>query len=510
MRESEIKFATKGVGFESNIGTIKATIEFLKKFKKQSELVENANAADAFNYIYVMTAHYISGSTDLLNIYNEKNLLQVLYNVIEYFSSICNTLKVPGIDGYSKHDARKNDIMRISLQILNFLLLNSIKLRSKYFQMCGARGLLKFLNTEKFCNNFQNEEIFSKIVTNINLLSKNADLYKYEWNELNAVETILKVSKIYSPFKLIAYLTFINIANDKQINKLPELNDVIEETTRIIIKAAKSMATGNLIRERHPFIEDDETTSYYDVYVVPIDDNKLRFSLTGILLNLNKLSVNNKIKYTIYTKANFKESLREIILNGSIIEKRYSLHLLAQLCFDDQVLGEVDKDTELIKYIESMTKPENCSMKAMRKLCEQIKWRLTMENTESDLIKNEDKAKTVFISYYSNTKELCFAIRSFLEKHGFKVLIDVNEGSRINPIIKAVESCDYFLMCLTEKYRQSVSCQLEAQYAYKLKKTIIPVIMQKGYEDVGGWLGKIIENRINVNLMNNSYSKTMT
>lgn len=42
------------------------------------------------------------------------------------------------------------------------------------------------------------------------------------------------------------------------------------------------------------------------------------------------------------------------------------------------------------------------------------------------------------------------------------------------------------LICVTEKYRQSLNCQAEAQYAFKLNKHIIPLVMEKGYENCKG------------------------
>ena len=60
----------------------------------------------------------------------------------------------------------------------------------------------------------------------------------------------------------------------------------------------------------------------------------------------------------------------------------------------------------------------------------------------------------------------------------------------------AVDSCKCLLMCVTEKYRQSINCQAEAKYAHKRNKKIIPVIMQNGYHNVKGWLGFIISDKI--------------
>jgi arsenate reductase-like glutaredoxin family protein len=64
---------------------------------------------------------------------------------------------------------------------------------------------------------------------------------------------------------------------------------------------------------------------------------------------------------------------------------------------------------------------------------------------------------------------------------------------------EAVENSFCVLICITEKYRQSINCQAEAQYAFKLNKPIIPLIMQKGYENVTGWLGIIMGDKIFIN-----------
>ena len=51
---------------------------------------------------------------------------------------------------------------------------------------------------------------------------------------------------------------------------------------------------------------------------------------------------------------------------------------------------------------------------------------------------------------------------------------------------EAVENSDVIILCITEKYRQSINCQAEAQYAFKLKKYIVPLILQKGYNNING------------------------
>jgi hypothetical protein len=109
------------------------------------------------------------------------------------------------------------------------------------------------------------------------------------------------------------------------------------------------------------------------------------------------------------------------------------------------------------------------------------------------------------------SRDLCLKIKKALESCGFKVWMDVSDihGSSLEAMATAVENSCCVLMCVTEKYRQSINCQSEAQYAYKLNKPIIPCIMQKGYQNVTGWLGIIMGDKIFVNFKKYEFDECM-
>ena len=186
-------------------------MDYLNSFTDMSELIESAKAAEAIRFVYTMCAYYISTNKDMYDIFEEKNTLQLHFNIHEHYSLICETLKCSKSEGYSYLDSQKTEILLDSLNQLNFLTLYSVKFRLKYFEQGGAKALINLLKNENFSKNFQNSEIYSRIVANINWLSKNADLYKSEWNELNASEVLLKVSRNVPSAKAIAYMTFANI-----------------------------------------------------------------------------------------------------------------------------------------------------------------------------------------------------------------------------------------------------------------------------------------------------------
>lgn len=72
-------------------------------------------------------------------------------------------------------------------------------------------------------------------------------------------------------------------------------------------------------------------------------------------------------------------------------------------------------------------------------------------------------------------------------------------GSSMNAMAKAVENSFCVLICVTEFYRQSLYCQAEAEYAFKLNKPIIPLILESGKENVSGWLGILMASKRYIN-----------
>lgn len=55
----------------------------------------------------------------------------------------------------------------------------------------------------------------------------------------------------------------------------------------------------------------------------------------------------------------------------------------------------------------------------------------------------------------------------------------------------AVEKSAVVLLCMSRKYKDSPNCRTEAEYAYKLGKTLVPIRVERSYEP-DGWLGKKI------------------
>jgi hypothetical protein len=80
-------------------------------------------------------------------------------------------------------------------------------------------------------------------------------------------------------------------------------------------------------------------------------------------------------------------------------------------------------------------------------------------------------------------------------------------GSSMDAMAKAVEQSKCVLLCITDKYRQSPNFQAEALYAFKLKKPMVPLIMETGLEDVQGWLGILMADRIYINFAKKTFQE---
>ncbi|KAL3892368.1 hypothetical protein ACJMK2_004579 [Sinanodonta woodiana] len=97
------------------------------------------------------------------------------------------------------------------------------------------------------------------------------------------------------------------------------------------------------------------------------------------------------------------------------------------------------------------------------------------------------------ISYnWGHQKEL-IKVRDVLKERGYSVWMDIDEmtGAVTEAMAKAVEESYIILICMSQKYKDSANCKAEAEYAFNLKKKIIPLKMENAYIP-DGWLGFVV------------------
>lgn len=99
----------------------------------------------------------------------------------------------------------------------------------------------------------------------------------------------------------------------------------------------------------------------------------------------------------------------------------------------------------------------------------------------------------VMISYQWENQKLIQKIRDRLQENGVKCWMDIDDmqGSTVDAMAKAVEDANIVLICYSKKYHESPNCRAEAEYAFHLRKQIIPLKMERNFE-AREWLGLII------------------
>lgn len=213
------------------------------------------------------------------------------------------------------------------------------------------------------------------------------------------------------------------------------------------------------------FFENDEAEEvlYYKETISSSDDSQERFyqwNLIELLEALYRMSVNDSIKLSIYHTYSMREILRKLIFNGNEIEREFSLRLLYQLCFDDEIAQDVAKQSDLVEFMTSQANA-NLRRKRISKNCVGILWilqkfgqenqlrdlNITDENKREDIHSSStmtelpEKKKHIMISYNRESRELCLDIKNHLQEMGYSVWIDVEDirGSSLESMADAIE-----------------------------------------------------------------------
>jgi len=286
------------------------------------------------------------------------------------------------------------------------------------------------------------------------------------------------------------------------------------------------------------------------------------FSASELVDGLKKLAT-NKHNSNIIMKKNVMVSLIKLLKHGSEIEKVAAARLVWVLAFNETNKKEIiTANHEVIEILQNLKKDKNLELsrvssgalwvleydstkiatkfqnpesrfkkkKKNLKLNQEKKSKtLSMPNSTIDIKlvetnhsseeaeeENDDELnkndhndtitnkKHIMISYQWHYQKLMLRIKDSLEEQGFHVWMDVVEmgGSTLQKMAFAVEQAAVVLVGLSQRYKDSVSCRTEAEYAYKLNKSVIPLLLEKDYQP-DGWLGAIVGAKFYFDFTNN-------
>jgi hypothetical protein len=488
---------------------------YIEYFMSRHEPSIILNDEKAYRYVYslkeILSDRVNADSIDW-GYFTEKKCHELFAQIINYLFTIRNELDLSeeNLDTQSfienpSINSRRLFIFEWIIIIINSVLSKSFKFGVEFIWTIGLDALVSILKDLKFSKILiekdiqKNTSVIPLCVSNINWMSKVCENSLKRWQDLDIINVLLRFIDIltWKAVKISAYGAIINIANDKQLETISGIQKSIEAFNDLLLFAVGEHKENIVYRDLREFKSEEKIVKKYLVQI--INHKKEPFSLTSVFLAFYRVAINDKIKLCIYFDLKIKDSLKIILNNGTPIEIKYVLKLIAQLTFNEKIKNDLLLDKEFIDLLKTLKiNDEKSQEPVLKSVCKQIEWNLKEKIVEK---LPETSTGHIMISYNFASRAICLEIKKKLESRGYKIWIDVEEihGSSLDAMAKAVENSFCVLMCVTEKYRQSVNCQAEAQYAFRISKKIIPLIMQSGYETVRGWLGIIMGDKIYIN-----------
>ncbi|XP_041471482.1 uncharacterized protein LOC121420981 [Lytechinus variegatus] len=222
------------------------------------------------------------------------------------------------------------------------------------------------------------------------------------------------------------------------------------------------------------------------------DGNKRKFVQAGILPHLGSL------------------------IDGWDDERKEALQTLWILSFNQDNKEDIKKEKKCMEAVQRLAQNE-----ASSRQCQSILWnvgaltsdQLAKQGAINGKGQTAGKGSTssnggkqsltnyVMLSYQWDVQREILAVNELLKANGFEVWIDVEQmgGSTLEAMAHAVENAAVVVLCFSEKYKDSPACRTEAEYTYKLRKPVVPLKMQNGY-DPNGWLGAMLGTKFYIEM----------
>ncbi|XP_046350500.2 uncharacterized protein LOC124131332 [Haliotis rufescens] len=223
------------------------------------------------------------------------------------------------------------------------------------------------------------------------------------------------------------------------------------------------------------------------------------FSASELIVGLTGLAKNDDNK-KILTEKGAIPVLMTVMQEGSDDEREKAVQCVWELAFDKNNQRIFSENVQLMAILRKMNEsPKN---KTLSKVSGGALWAITPEKKrgnqklkKKDAVKKDEivqDAGHVMISYQWADQEVLVKVKELLKKHKFKVWMDIDnmEGSTLQAMAEAVEGASVVVVCMSERYKLSQNCRSEAEYAFDLRKPIIPLILQRDYKP-NGWMGII-------------------
>ncbi|XP_030828276.1 uncharacterized protein LOC100892829 isoform X3 [Strongylocentrotus purpuratus] len=273
------------------------------------------------------------------------------------------------------------------------------------------------------------------------------------------------------------------------------------------LKAVSMMTLAYIVEEGQEEILAEKGTNTIE-YLVEIlkdaqnskDKRCQGLSVEEVTAALGRLAVHDNNKYKI-VEAGGLPLMISMLHDESVETQEASAHAVWNLAFSDDVSEKLRSNTDCMMALQDLS---TSSSSEVAKAANGALWVINKEGEKKDLVKeNEDdtglghslsrKQPHIMLSYQWGCQPLVLKMRDVLAKAGYNIWVDVDcmYGSTLQAMAEAIENACAIVMCMSERYKESPNCRTEAEYAFQLRKRIIPVMMEEYYQP-DGWLGIIL------------------
>ena len=250
-------------------------------------------------------------------------------------------------------------------------------------------------------------------------------------------------------------------------------------------------------------------------HLISADENLLRF----IIILLNKACQSEDRKCDGYSAKELAEGLSHLAINDNnkkILGQNGAIRVLTatiQTSNDDEetasgaralwMLAFDDTNKEIIQQgqegtLDTLRALHHSTNPKVQKAAAGALWEIEGKTARGNVDKTkETTGNHVMISYQWDAQQVLVEVKNKLQASGYRVWMDLEQmgGSTLDAMAKGVENAAVVLVCVSQRYKESPNCRSEAEYAYQLRKDIIPLMMQRNYK-ADGWLGMLVGTKL--------------
>ena len=225
------------------------------------------------------------------------------------------------------------------------------------------------------------------------------------------------------------------------------------------------------------------------------------FSARELAEGLSHLAINDTNKRVLGQKGAIQVLVSMITTSSDNGEKASAVKALWMLAFDENnknLIAQQEGALDTLRQLQHSEVPD------VQKGAAGALWEIEGKTARKQAGETREVSSNhVMISYQWDSQKVLVEVKNKLQASGYRVWMDLEQmgGSTLETMAKAVENASVILVCVSQRYKESPNCRSEAEYAYQLRKDIIPLMMERNYRP-NGWLGMIVGTKLWIDFRN--------